>query len=267
MPDHSTFALARSPPLLYTVRVKSLSSLILLLLSVLLCHCTSLQSESGLYDVRLERNVKLDVQGSWLTDTPCAETRQEQGSLYLAPLDIQLVYGEEPELSTILQQKMGEYMQEGVASALQEMQSTWTIAPDAENATLRIDLAIVRFRPQKPFLNLAGHITSHFVPVPFIGNATNAIAGGDIVLEGTIREVKTGKLLFAFKDSNRKKGKLFNGTMFTKLGPAEASLKSWVYSMSQLIMAGKYAAETGTTVKELIKEEGYGHALLRQLRD
>lgn len=267
MTMHGVFALAQKHPLHYTVRVKSLPCLILLLLSALLCQCTSLQSESGLYDVRLERNVKLDVQGSWFTDTPSTETRQEQGSLYLAPLDIQRVCEDEPELSPILQQKMGEYMQEGIAAALQEAQSAWTIAPAAENATLRIDLAIVHFRPQKPLLNLAGHITSNFIPVPFVGNATDAIAGGDIVLEGTIREVKTGKLLFAFKDSNRKKGKLYNGTMFTKLGPAEASLKSWAYSMSQLIMAEKYAAETDTTVKELIKEEGYGHALMRQLRD
>lgn len=263
---HGVFALAQKHPLLYTERVKNnLPILIFLLLSALLCQCTSLRSESGLYDVPLERNMKLDVKGSWFTDTPSTDTRQKQGTLYIAPLDIRLIQEDEPELSPILQQKMGEYMQEGVSSALQETQSTWSVATTPEKATIRIDLAIVHFRPQRPVMNLAGHITGYFVPVPFVGDATQAIAGGNIVLEGTIREVKSGRLLAAFKDSNRKNGKLYNGSMFTKLGPAEASLKSWAYSLSQLIIAGKHAAETGTTVKELIEDERYGHALLRRI--
>lgn len=246
-------------------QVKSLHLLLLILLSTLVCQCTTLQSESGLYDVSLERNIKLDVKGSWFTDTPDPNIQQQEGSLYIAPLDIRLVHEEEPELSTILQQKMGEYLQESISTTLQETQSNWNIVAIPETATLRIDLAIVHFRPQKPLLNLTGQIAGHFSPVPFIGDAVETIAGGDIVMEGTIRDVKTGELLVAFKDSNRKKGRLYDGSMFTKLGPAEASLKSWAYSLSQLIMAGKYAAETGKTVKELIKDESLGHAFFRKL--
>lgn len=245
--------------------MKSLRCLILLFLCTLLCQCTNLQSESGLYDVRLEKNVKLDVAGSWFTDTPPPSRQKGHGSLYIAPLDIHLVYKDEPELSPVLQQKMGAYMQEGIAAALRDSHSSWGIVSSPEKATVRIDLAIVHFRPQRPLLNLAGHITGHFVPVPFVGDAAETIAGGDIVIEGSIRDVETGRLLAAFKDNNRKKGKIYNGTMFTKLGPAEASLKSWAYSMSRLVIAGKHAAETGKTVKQLIEEENYGHALLRKL--
>lgn len=239
--------------------------LCLLCCQLLLCQCTDLRSESGLYDVSLEKYHKLDVKGCWFVNNPELFRHEKHGSVYIAPLNIEQVRDKQPELTPVLQQKMGEYMQESVAEALQNCRSAWTVAPTAQQATLRIDMAVVRFSPQRPALNLAGKIGSLFSPVPGVSNVTEAIAGGNIVVEGTVRDVKTGQLLMAFKDSNRKKGRIINATAFTKLGPAEASLKSWAHSMGTLIMAGHTAAVTGKSVQQQVEDESYAHALIRRM--
>lgn len=247
--------------------MKALHLLLLLLLPLLLCQCTDLRSESGLYNVPLEKHLKLDVDGSWFANKPELFNRVQNGSLYLAPLNIQAVSQKEPELAPVLQQQMDTYLREAVTDALTQTHSRWTVTDNPAAATLRIDMAVVRLKPQRPALNIAGKIGSIFSPVPFVGNATEALAGGDIVVEGTVRDVKTGQLLMAFKDSNRKKGRIINGTAFTRSGQAEASLKSWAHSVGQLILAAHTAAATGKSVEQLIEEESIGHALLRRAQN
>lgn len=241
--------------------------LCLLCCQLLLCQCTDLRSESGLYDVNLEKYHKLDVKGCWFVNRPELFRNEKSGTIYIAPLNIEQVSAKQPELSPVLQQKMGEYMQESVAEALQSCRSAWTIAPTAEHATLRIDMAVVRFSPQRPALTLVGKIGGLFSPVPFVGSAMEAIADGNIVIEGTVRDVKTGQLLMAFKDSNRKNGRIINGTALTRLGAAEASLKSWAHSMSRLILAGHTAAVTGKSVLQQVEDESYAHALMRRMEN
>lgn len=238
----------------------------LLFLPVVLCQCTNLRSESGLYQVDLRKSYKVDMDGYWLADKPGA-VKKGRGSIYIAPLDISRVSAAQPELAPVLQQHMGSYMAESVSGALQKGGSSWTLTDSPAAATVRMDMAVVRFTPQRPALSLAGQVGSLFSPVPFVGTATEAIAGGKIVIEGSIRNAATGELLMAFKDSNRKKGRIVNGTAFSRSGAADASLKSWAHSMGTLVTAACTAAAEGKTVQQLLDGEGAAHALMREMKN
>lgn len=242
---------------------------LLLLLAVaplLFCQCTNLRSESGLYDVTLLRNVKVNMDGYWFANDLHRYNDIKKGSIYIAPLDISRVSADEPEYAPILQEKMDSAMKESIGKALQTNSNGWTLAPAPDKATIRIDIAVVKFKPQRPALRLLGNIGSLFSPVPGTGNAVDAISGGDIGIEGAIHDVKTGDLLMAFKDHNRKSGHYVSGTAFTRLGPAEASLESWAKTLGLFMVARNVAAKKGKTPQQLLDEETMLHAMERRLK-
>ena len=234
----------------------------------LLSHCTNLQSETGLYDVQLRRSAKVSASGFWLEGDPSRYRNIKRGTVYIAPLDVSRIQTDEPEAAALLQEKMGEYMQESITNALatinKEMNCRWTITPKPQGATLCIKLAVVSFTPQHSAARWLGAIGSFFSPVPGTGNLVEHLTTGRIVVEATARDGKTHKLLMAFKDHNHRNPRFYEKDAYTSEGVALTNLKEWAHEMGRLLIAGSTALRKGTSVEKMLEEESFLHSVGRR---
>ncbi len=215
---------------------------LLLLLSLLCASCAqqhTLTSESGLYDVQLRRSLKSSVNGGWTWGGGNPYRHQKRGSIYIAPLDISKVEEDQPELAPLMVPQMHDYMVSYVSKALQESNAAnktdWSLTDDPQKACIRVDTALVHFRPQRPLLRILSSITGHFIKIPGVSNVVGKFAEGDICLELTIRDVKSGELLLACKDSNRKTARLISAEAYKKTGNADVNLRSWAERLGKLV--------------------------------
>ena len=221
----------------------SLHRTFLLMLLTLLCvSCAqqhTLTSESGLYDVQLHRSLKSSVNGGWTWGGGNPYRHQKSGLLYIAPLDITKVEKAQPELAPLMVHQMHDYMVTYVSKALQEGNAAnkhnWKLTDDPGKAHIRVDTALVHFRPQRPLLRLLSSFGGHFIKVPGISNVVGKFAEGDICIELTIRDGKTGQLLLACKDSNRKSARLISADAYKKSGNADVNLRAWAERLGRLI--------------------------------
>ncbi len=239
-----------------------LHRILLLALSAALCmSCTqqrSLTSESGLYDVQLRRSLKSSVDGGWTWGGGNPYLHQKSGALYIAPLDISKVEKAQPELAPLMVQQMHNYMVSYVGKALQEgnaaNKNNWKLTDDPGKADIRVDTALVRFRPQRPLLRVLSSVGGPFVKIPGVSNVVGKFAEGDICIELTIRDVKSGQLLLACKDSNRKKAKLISADAYKKSGNADVNLRTWAERLGKLIRSCSPDKLGDATLKEKIQQ-------------
>lgn len=223
---------------------------------------SELQSKSGLYDVPLTHSAKVALNGYWVPDVPYDPPAN--GTFYVAPLRAGLVEKGHEEYVPLMRQQHHEYMKAEMSKMLREMPllKGWTMTDNPNTATLRLDCELIRFRCQRPGLRVASNVGGWFCPVPGVSSAVSSFAEGDICIEGTIREVKTGRLIFAFKDSNRAKARLYDSKAYSKGGNADANLQNWAKSLARFcIMVGKYRQEGGKSAKEFIENRSTASGL------
>lgn len=241
-----------------------------LALSFLLCSCShTLRSESGLYDVELNRTYKVPVDGFWLWGKGNRYASQKGGYIYVAPLDTSAVQAKEPELAALLVHQMYEYMMLQLSSALADSnaanQTAWKLTPNPAEATVRFDMAVVHLRPQRPGLRLLSSIGGLFSPVPGVSDVAGHFAEGDICIECTARDARTGELMMAFKDSNRKKARLYTAEAYSRGGAADINMQHWAKKLGQLVRESANDRLQGHTLEEKINNRSVSGAIRARL--
>lgn len=230
-------------------------------LALLLGACSSvrtLKSESGLYDVELQRYPKAFMDGAWTwgEGNPYAELRK--GSIYIAPLDISKVQEDQPELAPLMVDQMHGYVVQCVQKALNESNAAnkteWVMTDKPAHATVRVDMALVHFRPQRPLLRLLSSVGGLFMKIPGVSDAVGYFSKGDICIEMTVRDGKTGKLLLACKDSNSRSASLISAEAYSRTGNADANLRYWAEQLAFLVRICSHDRAGKKKLTEYIEE-------------
>lgn len=226
-----------------------------LLCCALLASCRSLDSESGLYDVKLEHTYKVPVDGMWFWGKGNPFPGKTDGAIYVAPMDVSLVEKDEPERAHLLRPQMYEYivtdLHDALAEANRANNMSWKLTADPAGADLRIDIALVHFKPQRPGLRLLSSIGGHFIKVPGVSDVVGHFAAGDVRIEVAIRNNRNGQLLMAAKDSNRKKVRLYSADAYSRTGNADVNLRAWARKIANLVREG-FPDKSRKTIKERI---------------
>ena len=231
--------------------------------AVCLCSCIQQQlvSESGLYDVKLERNLKAGVDGGWTWGEGNAYSKQKNGAIYIAPLDISLVEKKQPKLAPLMVPQMHDYVVQYVSNALDEAnkanKTNWKLTDKPDEATVRVDMALVRFRPQRPGLRLLSGLGGHFIKIPGISDVVGKFSKGDICMEMTIRDGRTGRLYLACKDSNRKTARLISSEAYKRKGNADVNLRGWAQKLARVIRECFPDRLGNETLKQKIEERSW----------
>lgn len=235
------------------------------------CSQSKLESESGLYDVPLHRHLKSPTDGIWTWGKGNPYLNQKSGFIYIAPMDIRKARAEEPELAPLMIPQMHDYMVQEFVRMLREANqknaANWQLTFDPAQAHVRIDTALVHFRPQRPIMRIFGKILGYVSPIPLVGDVVGKFSKGDITIEATIRDCKDGKLLLAFKDSNRKNTRLIQAEAYSKTGNADANLRSWAHVIAKLCRAAWKDRRGGSTLKEAFDNYTYAEALRDRIMD
>lgn len=228
-----------------------------------------LRSKSGLYDVKLKHTVKMAVDGYWVTEHPENVRMPAKGRLYIAPLDCRMIEAENAEHVPELQSMMHAFMTEEMAKtyAVVSPDGSWGLTEDEKEATLRIDMALTRYRTQMPVVRVAATAGGAFVPVPFVSSAVSKYAKGDITIEGTLRDARNGELLFAFQDTNREDSALYKAEGYYSEGNAEANFRRWSQQMARLFMACAKGKKEGTHLEEMVKNRSWWSTFKAQFID
>lgn len=230
---------------------------------LLLCSCShSLKSESGLYDVELQKSYKVALDGYWVTPIDHKSQKKiKRGTIYIAPLDVSLVEKDEPELSKLIISQMHglfvEEMQEMLKEGNAANKANWRLTNDPRNATIRVDIAVVRLRPQNPAMRILGTVGSFFSPVPGTGSIVDTLTEGDICIEATVRDAQTGELLFAVKDRNREKTKLYKANAYKKGGNVDANMHAWARKLAFLFRNCANDRLGNRTLRQALEERSF----------
>lgn len=234
-----------------------------LLCCALLSSCRSLDSESGLYDVKLERTYKVPVDGIWFWGKGNPFPGKTNGSIYVAPMDVSLVEKDEPERAQLLRPQMYEYIVTDLHDALAEgnraNNMSWKLTANPAEADLRLDIALVHFKPQRPGLRLFSTFGGPFVKVPGVSDVVGHFAEGDIRIEVTLRNNRNGRLLMAAKDSNRKKARLYSADAYSRTGNADVNLRAWAHRIAVFIREG-FPDKSSKTMQERIEDRSLWEA-------
>lgn len=219
----------------------------------------TLKSESGLYDVKLERNYKVAADGVWLWGGGNPYAAQQSGRVYVAPMDVSHVEGADAHLLQLLQIQMYSNMVTCIGTSLKESNKAngtdWRVTDNPAEACVRIDTALVHFKPQRPVFRVLSGVLSIFSPIPGASSVAAYIGEGDVCLECTVRDTRTGQLLMAFKDSNRKKARLYTAEAYSRSGNADANLQDWAERIGHTFRAcGLDKLGAGGTLKQKIEE-------------
>lgn len=246
-------------------RILTFIAVMMLLLTTGCRH--TLESESGLYDVKLERNIKVGVDGIWLWGKGNPYASQKSGRVYIAPMDVSHVKDADPHMLKLLQVQMYSNMVTSIGTSLKEVSKAngadWRVTSNPAEACVRIDTALVHFKPQRPGFRLLS-ILSTFAPVPGVSTVAGYIGEGDICLESTIRDSRTGTLLGAFKDSNRKKARLYTAEAYEASGNADVNLREWAERMGKTLReCGLDQLGHGGTLKKKIEERSVIDGVIR----
>lgn len=242
--------------------------LFVMAVALLSCSCSAvrtLDSESGLYDVKLERHAKALVDGSWTWGGGNPYASEKAGAIYIAPLDISKVVDAQPELAPLMVPQMHDYVVREVQSAISESNAAngtrWRLADKPEGATIRVDMALVHFRPQRPVMRILSSIGGYFVKVPGVTDVVGRFAEGDICIEMTVRDGKSGKLYLACKDSNAKSASLISADAYSRSGNADANLHFWAKRLAFIVRACAHDKLGDRTLREYISERSWKDVL------
>ncbi len=236
----------------------------ILLSSLLLCSCAlqnQLVSESGLYQVQLKGNPKVAMDGIWFWGGGNPFRNQKEGKIYVAPLDITKVQEDQPKLAPLMVTQMHGYITQYVGEALKEGNAAtganWKLTDTPQDCDVRVDIALVRFRPQSPGLRVLSDVGGHFIKVPGISDVVGMLAEGDVRIEMTIRDMRHDRLLLACKDSNRATVSLISADAFKRSGNADANLRLWAEKLAKLVRFCAPDKMGDKTLQDLIQERSW----------
>lgn len=243
--------------------MRRLSTLSLLgLCSLLFVSCQNrLQSESGLYNVELQHNIKVPVKGYWTWGKGNPYASHRTGRIYIHPMDISKIRKSDPEAAPIMAMQMQDYLTQAIAAALQEANKAngtdWRLTANPAEADVCIHTALVDFRRQRPALKAINAVGGSLVDIPGVSNVIGYVANGNVSIECTMRDTRTGQLLMAFKDANRKKIRLYSKHAYTYTGNADANLKEWAAVLARVIRASAHDKLHNSTFQKQIEEKSY----------
>lgn len=235
--------------------------LLVIIAALMCCSCSyirTLKSESGLYNVKLERSAKVSVDGwwSWGKGNPYAD--EPTGVIYIAPLDISKVVKRDPKRAIMIADMMNAYMAKYVQESLTESNrvngTNWRLSATPEGATVRVDVALVHFRTQRPGLRILSGVGSFLIRVPLVSSLVGYFAKGDICIELTVRDVRTGQLYFACKDSNRKSPWLYEANAYRRTGNANENLEHWAKRMAAMVRGSAPDKRQSATLRESVRK-------------
>lgn len=242
----------------------------LALAALLLTSCgSSLESESGLYDVELKHSIKVPIDGWWSWGKGPVFKDKKSGYVYIAPLDISLVKEDEPELSALLVPQMHDYMVAYLTRVLDEANKAnhtrWKITTDPSKADFRMNMAVVSLRPQRPVLRWIFFVGSFFSPIPGTGTIAGKFTNGDICIEFTIRNNRTGELLYAMKDSNRTTTRLYKSEAYNSEGQADKNLQFWAQKIARLVRFYTSDKYSNQDISDLVNNTSVVRALFYRI--
>ena len=242
----------------------------LALAALLLTSCgSSLESESGLYDVELKHSIKVPIDGWWSWGKGPVFKDKKSGYVYIAPLDISLVQEDEPELSALLVPQMHDYMVAYLTRVLDEANKAnhtrWKITTDPSKADFRMNMAVVSLRPQRPVLRWLFFVGSFFSPIPGTGTIAGKFTNGDICIEFTIRNNRTGELLYAMKDSNRATTRLYKSEAYNSEGQADKNLQIWAQKIARLVRFYTSDKYSNQDISDLVNNTSVVRALFYRI--
>lgn len=245
---------------------QKLLSCILAAAALLVVSCGhTLKSESGLYDVTLNRYHKLPVDGIWTHGKGNPYKGKKSGFIYVNPLDISRVSSQYPDMARVMAYQMQDYVVQALAATLTDLNAAnnvqWKITTDPKQADMRIDMALVHFSPQRPGMKVLSLIGWVAAPVPGVGTVMGKAAAGDICIECTMRDCRTNQLLLAFKDSNRKTARIYTSEAYSKDGNADVNLQAWAKDIARIIRASGPDRLGNTTLQQKAKDMSFGQAV------
>lgn len=221
----------------------------------------NLESESGLYNVELKHNPKVLVDGGWSWGKGNPYAHKKNGKIYIHPMNISKVSQKHPQTTQIMVVQMQDYMVQEFAAQLKELnranRTNWKLTTNPAEADVCFQTALVKFEPQKPTLKAVSAIGNITGGIPGVSKLLSIIADGNIVIEGTIRDAKSGQLLFAFKDSNRKTVRLYRKEAYSETGNADANLKEWAKNLATIVRFSGYDKIGNGTIKDKVEERSY----------
>ncbi len=250
----------------------------LLLLTSLCCIMTSsctlmeqrLASESGLYNVPLERSIKVPVDGFWLCGTGNPYAQQKKVNFYVAPLNVSLIREDYPELAASMVPQMHDLMKRKLGKAFAEANAAnhtqWVVTEQEQLADVSFELAVVNLRKRRPGLHIAAKVLGYVAPTG-VGDAVEFIAKGDITLEGAIRDRRSGRLLLAFKDANRAPLRFYHKDTYRQTGHVDANLKLWAEKLARLCRESAHDRLGSSTLQQKVKERRVKDVITTRVHD
>ncbi len=241
---------------------------------LILSSCTlmeqRLKSESGLYDVPLDTSYKIPVDGFWLHGKGNPYATQKKVAFYVAPLDVSKVKEKHPELAPNLVKQMHDIMVEDLRKAFAEANAAnktqWMLTEQAAAADVRFDLALVSLRLRRPGLHVAAKVLGYVAPTG-VGDAVELIAKGDITIEGTIRNARNGRLLMAFKDSNRAPLRIYHKNTYRQTGHVDANFRLWAEKLAKLCRESAHDRLGNSTIAERVKNRSAKEVIETRVHD
>ena len=232
---------------------------------------TNLKSESGLYNVELNENSKVLADGIWTWGKGNPYAGQKSGCIYIHPLDVSKIKAQYPKESRLMVIQMQDYMVQAIVKELKSLNAVkhcnWTLTTDPAAADVCIRTALVNFKPQKPSVKVVTSVGSVVAGMPGISRICSTIADGNVTIEGTMRDARSGQLLLAFKDSNRKTVRLYTEEAYSETGNADANLKEWAGNIAQVIRMSGYDQLGNTTLQEKVKQRSYFNVFSQAVSD
>ncbi len=241
-------------------RIFPLFAVTLCSLAIISCQ-QKMQSETGLYKVELQKNIKVPVKGYWTWGKGNPYANKKDLRIYIHPMDVSRIMKSDPEAAPIMAVQMQDYMVQAIAASLREANAanntTWAITANPAESDVCINTALVNFRRQRPVLKTINSVGGSFIDIPGVSNVLGYIADGNVGIECTMRDTRTGQLLMAFKDSNRKKIRLYSKNAYSYTGNADANLKEWAATMARVIRAAAHDKIGDSTLQKRIEEKSY----------
>lgn len=235
------------------------TSIVLMACSILLASCGhTLESESGLYNVKLESSYKIPLQGFWFSGNGAHFSQQKTGAIYVAPLNVAVVSQKDPEAAAEMQKKMHEFVLDSLGESLRELNqanhANWTLTNNPAAADLKVDMAIVHYSRQRPVLRILTDVISNWSPVPMTSTLASPLYRGDVCMELTIRNNRTGALLMAVKDENPGSPRYFRAEAYSNIGNGSTALRIWAAKLARIIRECAYDRSEGKNIRQRVEE-------------
>lgn len=212
----------------------------LLTLLAFIVSCTpDLKPASSLISHELVYDRKGGFDGVWALPPAKRHHPIRRGSLYFSPLDTSRFKDKYPQEAELLQTKMHDLIVGNVGEALAEnnkkLHIDWRLAQSRDEATLVVDMEIVKLEPTKGGVNLLGFIGSFFSPVPGTTTVLSQFTKGSIGIEGRIYDPAIHRSIFEFKDTNKDETLLFSFNDYGRFGHSEKNMAKWAKDLADLI--------------------------------